>query len=242
MTKRESRNRAVGYARVSTEQQADSGLSLEHQDTKIRAMAAVQDAELADVIVDSGASAKTLDRPGMARLLALVEARQIDAVIVTKLDRLTRNVRDLGELLERFQRRNVRLVSVSESLDTSTAAGRLVLNIMGSVSQWEREAIGERTRDALHAKRVRGERAGTEPFGFRVNGDGRTLHPYGPEQQMLAMIDECRAAGFTLRETAAELNRTGHTTRTGQPWQHQHVHSILRNASRHQGNDLAHNR
>ena len=95
----------------------------------------------------------------MDRILALVDARKIQIVIVAKLDRLTRSVKDLGELLERFQRRGVSLVSVSESLDTGTAAGRLVLNVMASVSQWEREAIGERTRDALRHKKAQGQRA-----------------------------------------------------------------------------------
>jgi site-specific DNA recombinase len=141
--------RAIGYARVSTDKQADSGVSLEAQQEKIRAMAVVQGAALLDVIVDAGESAKTLDRPGMERLLALVDARKVDTVIIAKLDRLTRSVKDLALLLEHFTRRGVGLVSVAESLDTNTAAGRLVLNIMVSVSQWEREAIGERTRDAM---------------------------------------------------------------------------------------------
>src|ERR1035438_1236004 len=91
----------------------------------------------------------------MERLLALVEARKVDTVIVAKLDRLTRSVKDLALLLENFTRRGVGLVSVAESLDTNTAAGRLVLNIMVSVSQWEREAIGERTRDAIDRKSTR---------------------------------------------------------------------------------------
>ena len=77
-------------------------------------------------------------------------------MIIAKLDRLTRSVKDLAELLERFQRRGVSLVSVAESLDTGSAAGRLVINIMTAVSQWEREAIGERTRDAF-AHTGRGE-------------------------------------------------------------------------------------
>lgn len=225
--------RAIGYARVSTEAQADSGLSLEHQDTKIRAMATVHDAALLDVIVDGGASAKSLDRPGMVRLLELVDGRHVDAVIVTKLDRLTRSVRDLGELLERFQRRNVRLISVSESLDTSTAAGRLAMNIMASVSQWEREAIGERTRDALQQKRVRGERAGCEPYGYRAI-DGRVLTPHEPEQRTLRVIEECREAGYSLRATAQELNAKGFTTRTGARFLHTHVAGILQTAARHQ--------
>src|ERR1035437_9796463 len=166
---------AIGYVRVSTDKQANSGVSLEAQQEKIQAMAVVQGSTLLDVIVDAGESAKTLDRPGMARLLALVDARKVDAVIIAKLDRITRSVKDLAELLERFTRRGVALVSVAESLDTSTAAGRLVLNIMVSVSQWEREAIGERTRDARHHKRANGERVGTVPFGYRVAADGLHL-------------------------------------------------------------------
>src|SRR5580693_8604724 len=86
------------------------------------------------------------------RAMALVDAGKVKAVIVAKLDRLTRSVKDLCELLERFERKGVALVSVAESLDTGSAAGRLVLNIMAAVSQWEREAIGERTRDALSHK------------------------------------------------------------------------------------------
>jgi site-specific DNA recombinase len=162
--------RAIGYARVSTDKQADGGVSLEAQQEKIRAMAVVQGAELLDVIVDAGQSAKSLDRPGMERLRALVEARRVDAVIIAKLDRLTRSVKDLALLLERLQRRGVALVSVAESLDTNTAAGRLVLNIMMSVSQWEREAIGERTRDAMAHMKATGRR--TAPRLTASSGTG----------------------------------------------------------------------
>jgi hypothetical protein len=103
----------------------------------------------------------------MVRFLSLVDAGAVDTVIIAKLDRLTRSVKDLAELLERFTRRGVSLASVADSLDTRSAAGRLVLSIMVSVSQWEREAIGERTRDAMHHKRANGERVGTVPFGYR---------------------------------------------------------------------------
>src|SRR5262249_13301393 len=138
--------RAIGYARVSTDRQADHGVSLEAQEAKIRAMAMVQGAELIDLIVDGGESGKNLKRPGMERVLSLVEGRQIEAVIVAKLDRLTRSVKDLCALLELFEKRGVALVSVADSLDTNSAAGRLVITIMAAVSQWVREAIGERTR------------------------------------------------------------------------------------------------
>ncbi len=123
-------------------------------------MAVVHGAELFDIIVDGGESAKSLNRPGMARLLALVVVGEARTVIVAKLDRHTRSVMDLCTLLERFEQRGVALISVAESLDTSSPAGRLVINIMTAVSQWEREAIGERTRDAMSHKKSHGERVG----------------------------------------------------------------------------------
>src|SRR6185295_19539595 len=122
-----------------------------------------------------------------------------DAVIIAKLDRLTRSVADLAELLKRFERQQVSLVSVADSLDTSSAAGRLVLNIMVSVSQWEREAIGERTRDAMRHKRASGERVGTVPFGYRVAGDGLHLEVEPREQAVAVQVETMKAAGFTLR-------------------------------------------
>jgi len=222
--------KAIGYVRVSTEKQADFGVSLEAQSEKVRAMAVVQGADLVEVIVDAGESAKSLNRPGMERLLSLVDAGAVDAVIIAKLDRLTRSVADLAELLKRFERRGVSLVSVADSLDTRSAAGRLVLNIMVSVSQWEREAIGERTRDAMHHKRANGERVGTVPFGYRAAADGLHLEADPAEQGVLSRIRELKAAGHTTRQIADELTRQGFTTRRGTAWRFQYVAEALRAA------------
>src|SRR4030095_3837128 len=103
--------RAIGYCRVSTDGQADRGVSLDAQAEKIRAMATVQDAELIDIVIDGGESGKSLQRPGIERLLTMVDRKEVQIVIIAKLDRLTRSVRDLGELLERFQRRGVARVA-----------------------------------------------------------------------------------------------------------------------------------
>ena len=92
---------------------------------------------------------------------------------MAKLDRLTRSVRDFADLLEIFQRKGVSLVSVAQSLDTGSAAGRLVINIMVSVSQWEREAIGERTKEALRYKKSNMEFVGNCAYGFRLCPSGR---------------------------------------------------------------------
>jgi len=223
---------AIGYVRVSTDRQADQGVSLEAQESKIRAMATVHSAELLDVIVDGGESAKSLHRPGLQRLLALINTGQVQAVIVAKLDRLTRSVKDLCSLLELFEKRRVALISVAESLDTSSAAGRMVLNIMTAVSQWEREAIGERTRDAMSHKRRNGERVGNIQFGYRLCGDGKHVEPDPAEQGVLQEIRRLRQSGHTMRGIAAALNRLEVRTRRGSAWRLEHVARILKQGCR----------
>ena len=218
---------AVGYVRVSTERQADFGVSLEAQEAKVRAMATVQGSDLLEVIVDGGESAKSLNRPGLQRLLTMVNAGKVQGVIIAKLDRMTRSVKDLCGLLELFEKRKVALISVAESLDTGTAAGRLVITIMGAVSQWEREAIGERTRDALQHKRANGQRVGNIEFGYRLSKDGRLLELDPSEQAALAALRDLRGSGLSLRMTAAELTRLGHRTRRGTPWRQEHVRRVL---------------
>lgn len=222
--------RAVAYVRVSSEKQMEHGVSLDAQIEKAKAMATLQGAELVDIIVDGGASAKSLERPSMKTLLALVESKRMDTIIVCKLDRLTRSVKDLAELLERFTRRGVSLVSVAESLDTATAAGRLVINMVISVSQWEREAIGERTRCAMQFKKRNGECVGNIQYGFRIANDGKHLEADPVEQQVIARIKTLRAKGKTLRAIAEELNNRAITTRRGTRRQHSYVSGILGSA------------
>src|SRR5580704_12716016 len=224
--------KAIGYVRVSTDRQAEQGVSLEAQEAKIRAMATVQSAELIDVIVDGGESAKSLNRPGLQRLLAMINTGQVEAVIVAKLDRLTRSVKDLCGLLELLEKRKVALVSVAESLDTGSAAGRLVITIMGAVSQWERGAIGERTRDALRHKRGKRERVGNIEFGCRLAEDGLHVETDPTEQAALAEIRRLRASGETLRGIAANLNHRAFRTRRGTPWRLESVVRVLKQAAR----------
>ena len=220
----------IGYVRVSTDRQAEKGVSLEAQEAKIRAMATVQGADLAEVIVDGGESAKSLNRPGLQKLMAMVHAGKVQAVIVAKLDRLTLSVKDLCGLLELFEKRKVALISVAEALDTGSAAGRLVITIMGAVSQWEREAIGERTRDALRHKRAQGQRVGNIAFGFQLSPDGRHLEPNPGEQASLTEIRNLRQQGHSLRGIAAALSSSGHLTRLGTEWR---LESVARVIKRH---------
>lgn len=220
--------KVIDYVRVSTDKQAERGVSLNAQAEKIRAMAVVHGTELEEIIVDGGESAKSLNHPGMARLLAMIDGGEVKTVIIAKLDRLTRSVKDLCTLLERFERRGVALVSVAESLDTGSAAGRLVLNIMTAVSQWEREAIGERTLDAMHHKRGNGERVGNIPYGYRLAADGKHLEADPGEQAVLAEIQRLRRAGVTLRGIATALTQQALLTRRGTAWRLESVARALK--------------
>ena len=142
----QTRTRTIAYLRVSTDKQADRGVSLEAQRAKIDAYAALFDLELVAIEVDAGVSAKTLARPALDRALAMLRAGKADALLVVKLDRLTRSVRDLCDLVDRYFRDGkLALLSVGEQVDTRTAAGRMVLNMLTVIGQWEREANGERT-------------------------------------------------------------------------------------------------
>ena len=219
---------AVGYCRVSTDKQADHGVSLLAQAGKINAMAAVQDVKLTEIITEGGESAKNLNRPGLQRLLALVDSGMVQTVIIAKLDRLTRSVRDLADLLERFERKRVSLVSVAESLDTGSAAGRLVLNIMVSVSQWDREAIGERTAVALQHKRSsKLVYSHKTPFGYERQGE--RLVPIPGEQNVIKRIQNARRRGLSLRQIATALNTEGIPTKQTSRWFAQTVKDVLDN-------------
>lgn len=228
----------VAYARVSTAEQASSGLGLEAQQRAIEQYAALYKAEIVALLVDRGVSGKSLDRPEMAKVLAMLDRGEASGVIVAKLDRLTRSVSDLGNLITRFfgEQGGRQLVSVSEQIDTRSASGRLVLNVLASVGQWEREAIVERITAALAAKKARGERAGSLPFGFELDpkakgreSDGRIqkLRKNATEQATIKEIIRLRSKGMTTVEIADELNRQKRRAR-GKRWYQPAVWRLLK--------------
>ena len=204
----------IGYVRTSTNRQE---LSLGAQEDQIRAMATMKGIELSEVIREEE-SAKTLDRPGMERLLGMIDAGRVGMVIIAKLDRITRSVRDLAILLERFQKKDTLLVSTTDSLDTGTASGRLVLNIMTSVSQWEREAISERTCVALAKLRSQGKMTGKPRYGWRSVGKGMPVVEDEIEQENLEIIRNAREGGLSFRSIAEYLNAGGRHVRSGALW------------------------
>lgn len=217
------RTRAVGYIRVSTERQASEGVSLAAQSAKLQAYADLFDLELVAIEVDAGESAGSLERPGLQRALARLDAFEVSALVVVKLDRLTRSVRDLCDLVDTYFRDGQHsLLSVSEQIDTRSAAGRMMLNMLTVIGQWEREAIGERTKAALEHKRNLGEHTGgAAPYGYRVT-DGK-LEPITEEQNTIATARALHARGMSLRSIAAALP----PSRTGRPFQATQIARML---------------
>ena len=155
--------KAIVYIRVSTEEQGKSGLGLEAQRQKALAYCQLHDHEVVAVVEDAGASGKSLNRPGMQRVLQAVDHGEVEVVVVAKLDRATRSVRDLGELLERFNRSKVALASVSEHLDTSTAAGKAFLDMLGVFAEFETNIRKERQLEGIAKAKAAGVYKGRKP-------------------------------------------------------------------------------
>jgi site-specific DNA recombinase len=218
--------RGVIYTRVSTEEQGREGVSLAHQVDKCKLQAGLGDWEVVEEIQDAGRSAKTLNRPGIQRVIDLVKSRTVQAVIIYKLDRLTRNVSDLNRLIELFMRHGVALISIKDSLDTASAAGRMVINMLGTISQWEREVIAERTSEALQFKKASARRyTRITPYGFTL-AEGRYI-PNPVEQETVGRIVKLRdEMGFSYQEIATMLTREGIPTRQGGPWSKQTVQKL----------------
>lgn len=225
--------RIVGYVRVSTDIQANEGVSLEAQSEKLKAYCKLHDVELIGIYKDEGLSAKSLERPGLQSALKALERGKANTLLVVKLDRLTRSLLDLDALIRGyFSKEQYHLLSVSESLDTRTAMGRFVLYILGLIAQWEREAIGERTREAMAHLKRQGVPLGAAPYGFLYSNErddaGRKRLVAVPEEMaVIARIVEMFDAGASARAIATQLSTEGVTAARGSLWHGNVVRRIL---------------
>lgn len=198
-------SRMIGYVRVSTAEQAESGLGLADQERVVRDECERRGWRMTRLIRDAGQSAKTLDRPGLQTALEAVADGKADGIVAAKLDRLSRSVIDFAELLDWADRLDATIVALDLQVDTSTAGGRLVANVISAVAEWEREVIGERTSAGMAIKRSQGE-----PISRPSVADLPAL---------TARIRELREGGWTLQRIADELNIDGvPTLRGGKEW------------------------
>lgn len=224
--------KAIIYARVSTQEQNDEGLSIDTQIERARAYSVSQGYEIVDVISDEGYSAKTLDRPGLTKIREKLADKSATILVFFKLDRLTRSILDLGVILDEMGKTGFEIAAVKESLDTSTATGRLQLHIMVSLAQWERETTAERTKEVLDYKKRHGEKCGGKrQFGYSVeemNGK-KLIKPHRGEQNKIKLIQELRQSGMSLPAICKELRRRKIKNASGNTnWQPMVVSRILK--------------
>lgn len=213
--------RAVAYARVSTEEQAVEGVSLEAQAAKLKAYAVVRGLELVGLHEDRGVSGgKPLEeRPAGRALLSEVQAGRVDAVVAVKLDRLFRNATDCLAVADRWSKRKVALHLVDlggQAVDTGSAVGRFFFLMLAGVAEMERNLIRERTKAALTHQAAQGRRVGTVPLGFAAGADGR-LVVNDDERLALELLQELWASGMSVRQVAAAMNAAGVPAR-GRRW------------------------
>lgn len=224
--------KAIGYLRVSTSGQADDGVSLEAQKARVEAYCVANDIELVDVYVDAGISGKRADnRPALQDALkATCDAG--GALVVYSLSRLARSTKDTIAIAERLERAGADLVSLSEKIDTTTAAGKMVFRMLAVLSEFERDLVSERTTNALAHKKSKGQLVGAVPFGFDLEDDGVSLTPNQHEQEIIETIQALRNRGLSLRAIAQELTERGIPTKTGGvEWTHTAVSRIVKRAA-----------
>jgi DNA invertase Pin-like site-specific DNA recombinase len=220
--------KVIGYCRVSTEDQSVHGHSLPAQEQKIRQYADLYGMQISEIVTDAGISAKNFNRPGIQSILTMIRKKEVQAVIVAKLDRLTRNVRDLADIVELCNKTDTALISVNEHIDTGTAAGRMILNMLGVISQWEREAIGERTSASLQYKKQSGKKYNCNVIYGYTEQDGN-LVPDETEQNNITLMIHLRDQGLSFKVIAERLNSMNIQSRSGNNWHSEQVRRVILN-------------
>ena len=225
--------RCAVYCRVSTDERLDQSFnSIDAQKESGLAYVASQRAEgwipVPDDYIDPGFSGGNLERPGLKRLMADIEAGKIDIVVVYKIDRLTRSLTDFSRLIEVFERNKVSFVAVTQQFNTTTSMGRLMLNVLLSFAQFEREVTGERIRDKIAASKAKGMwMGGPLPLGYDVQN--RLLVINEVEANLVKRIfkdfTRCRSTTEMVRELTAE----GHTTKSGRALTKQTLYKMMHN-------------
>jgi len=189
---------------------------------------------------DAAISAATLERPALQRLITDIEADRVDIVVVYKIDRLSRSLRDFGRLMDIFEQHGVSFVSVTQRFDTSSSMGKLTLNVLMSFAEFEREVIGERIRDKIAAHKRRGKHCGGVPvLGYDTDRRARKLVVIAKEAKLVRKIFRRFCELGSTTELMAELNRQGHRTKAwtslkgrvqgGRPWNKAHLYRLLNN-------------
>jgi site-specific DNA recombinase len=218
--------RVVGYVRVSTIGQARDGFSLDAQRKRITDYCTLQGLVLVGIEADEGVSAKSIaGRSGFKRALGHLEAGTASGIVACKLDRITRSLTDLSHLIEKYFQK-YSLISLQEQIDTTSAAGRLILNILTSVSSWEREMAGERTNETFEHIRSTGVPAGRTPLGWSRDSGGKCIRDEQGQRAIARMV-ELRASMASYRDIANILEREGYKPKAAEKWNHVSIRKVI---------------
>lgn len=222
---------SVAYLRVSTEEQAESGLGLDAQRASVTAAATRLGLGVRAVHVDAGVSGSLSITARPVLLDAVLSLRRGDVLLVAKRDRLGRNMIEVAMIERAIAARGARIVSAAgEGSDTDEPHNWMLRRMVDMFAEYERLLTVARTKAALAAKRARGERAGQLPLGFQLAEDREHLEPAPVEQRLVARMRTLQAAGWSYRAIAAALCAEGWTTRRGTPMRFQYVARALRSA------------
>jgi site-specific DNA recombinase len=217
--------KAIGYIRVSTEEQAREGVSLDMQRDKIAAWVNLHDAELVKICADEGVSGTRSDRDGLRQ--AIETTKQSKAVLVVySISRLSRSTLHTLSIAEELDKAGCELVSIQENIDTTTPAGRVVFRVLAALSEFERDQLAERTRHGMAQKRAQGFRIGSVPHGYKADKGGR-LVPVKAEQKVINRVKKLRQQGLSLRQISAELEKHGWFNRRGHPYNPKSISTML---------------
>lgn len=222
---------AVIYIRVSTARQADEGVSLEAQLERARSWCKFNGYEVNSEYRDSGISGKNMTaRPGLNQ--AIEKACQFKAALVVySLSRLARSTKDALSISERLSKAGADLVSLTENIDTTTAAGKMIFRMLAVLAEFERDVISERTKTALRYKKQNGERTGGHvPYGFTAAPDGKLVRS-PEEQKIIAEMSRARAIGWSDRKIAERFNASGISAKAGGKWSGKVIGRILKGAA-----------
>jgi DNA invertase Pin-like site-specific DNA recombinase len=222
--------KVIGYTRVSLDEQGERGLGLAAQRSAIITEVGRRGWELVEVLEDSGYSGRDFNRPAVTTAMRLLQCGHADALVVAKLDRLSRSILDFTGIMARARKENWGVIALDCSVDTTTPAGEAMAHVMATFAQYERRLIAQRTADALRELRSRGDAYGPTPFGWSRAGD--RLLPHASEQKVLTRMRRLRAKGKSYRNVAQSLNRSGTPAKKGGAWFASSVRSALLTAEK----------
>lgn len=221
--------RVAVYVRVSTQEQAREGFSIPAQIVSLQAFCKSQNWEIVEEYKEEGKSAKDLDRPKMKQMLSDIKNNKFDLVLVHKLDRLTRSVHDLYQLLEYFEKHNVKFRSATEVYDTTTAMGRLFITLVAALAQWERENLAERVKFGIEQMIDEGKRpGGHSAYGYKFDKNFNCTI-IEEEARWVRKIFEWYEQGFGYRKISDRLNELNIKPRIAAEWNHNSIVTMLRN-------------